>query len=809
MSVVLVSLLAQLATPNSATQPERVAPVLDFPEAGMDDPAAYEGYRTRFYRDARGNTVQIYIKGKEGRVVTLLANAANESIGFSARDSTGQPAALTWGAAQATRSSEGPNRSVEFLLTTEIPRVDLGWFLLGSMRVERDLQYDGRHLRPFDAAHFPRPELDTLIANLGRLDDDERQRHLAMLGASDITELRSRLTPTVTRSEVDTTWVVLVEQPSFDGRTHLGLELRVNRVAAHVQAGPRGVTIRSRTGAPLTLAVRVTTNAEALTPLAREELFNAEFEQFLDRQRALSEQGGDSSAITRYRWLDRQVRGLELVSSREKLMAGLPNFATYFGRDMLMSSLMMEPILSGGMLEHVIASVLRKLGPTGEVSHEEALGGQAIRENAAVYNENIAAYVRFRRAGQRARADTALARAREVLEDLHAVRENYNMRDDDFQFPVVVAHYLEDARVTAERKRAFLLERAGEDTTSRLTLLLRNLAVVTRFATPYARRPLATNLIAFPRRPNGRYFPGSWRDSNAGYANGRFAMDINTIWVPQALEACDRIVGALAALGVETTVTPDTASISPLDRETVRRAAATWRDAGSHFVVRLAPAPVRARVRARLAALPPAERAYWERTLAASAADSLPLEFLALSLDAQGRPIGVANTDPAMHLFLEELPPERVLRDVDLFMRPYPVGLHIDAVGPVVANDAYATRPVWEAFRNDAYHSPRVVWGREVNLIFLGLARQIAAAYDESGRLRDSSRAAYVAALDSALRRSLAAVEASGLGHNELWSYRIADGTLVPVRYGSSSDIQLWNLTNLAVQFRLSQLPRP
>ena len=76
------------------------------------------------------------------------------------------------------------------------------------------------------------------------------------------------------------------------------------------------------------------------------------------------------------------MRAVELLSSREKLMAGLPNFATYFGRDMMMTALMMRPIWTPAMSEHVIARVLRKLGPDGDVSHEEALGGQAIRENA-------------------------------------------------------------------------------------------------------------------------------------------------------------------------------------------------------------------------------------------------------------------------------------------------------------------------------------------------------------------------------------------------------------------------------------------
>src|SRR5438477_7813892 len=32
----------------------RVQPVLGFPEPGLDDPAAYQGYQTRFFRDTKG-----------------------------------------------------------------------------------------------------------------------------------------------------------------------------------------------------------------------------------------------------------------------------------------------------------------------------------------------------------------------------------------------------------------------------------------------------------------------------------------------------------------------------------------------------------------------------------------------------------------------------------------------------------------------------------------------------------------------------------------------------------------------------------
>jgi hypothetical protein len=51
------------------------------------------------------------------------------------------------------------------------------------------------------------------------------------------------------------------------------------------------------------------------------------------------------------------------------------------------------------------------------------------------------------------------------------------------------------------------------------------------------------------------------------------------------------------------------------------------------------------------------------------------------------------------------------------------------------------------------------------------------------------------------------AVQASGF-HAELWSYRVDGGRLRAVRYGVSSDVQLWSLTDLAVQYLLN-LPRP
>lgn len=814
-----------------SAQSRTVLPVLSFPEAGLDDAAAYQGYQTRFFRDAGGNAVQVYLDARSGRVVTVMADAANESVGFTVRDSGGKPVRLEWGSNGGVISGTGSSRFTEYELVANVPHVQIGWILLGSMRVERDLVYSGKHEKPFSAPTFALRELDEMITNLQRLRPAERARHLRLLDAPGVPELRSRLQPAVTLLSSGTRRGIKATQPAFDGKTHLSMELTIDpREATIVSAGP-ATSIRARSGRSIRFTVRVTTDASALTPLARNEIFNAAFLRFTDSAQMAAERASvgasprtsaDSAAIARARRLERDMRSVELLSAKEKLMAGMPNYATYFGRDMMMTALMMEPIWADAMAEHVIASVLRKLGPDGAVSHEEALGGQAIRENAAEYNARLKTYFEATRTGDHAAAASSLARARALLENLQLVRENYNMLDDEFQFPVIVARYLGNSSVSPARKMAFLMD-SSDGRGPRIDLLIRELRLVTEMAAPYARDPVVQNLVGAPRQDSTHWRSVSWRDSGAGYANGRFAMDINAVWVPRALESISKILATLGELGfsparlggAETGRAETPLGAFARAPESLQRAIETWNGAVKHFVVSLSADEVRARVQRKVSSLPAGETAYWQGVLSTAAADRQPLQFLAISLDAGGRPIPVVNSDPATWLFLRDgdVPPpaadrERTLRDVRSLLRIYPVGLFVDGLGPVVASDAYASPAVWEAFEKDKYHSPRVVWGREVNLLMLGLAKQIAASVDASGRPRDPSLEPYVSELRDALRRTTAAVDASGLKHNELWSYEIAGGRLLPVRYGASTDIQLWNVTALAVQFALSRLAK-
>ena len=262
-------------------QQDRRLPVLAFPEPGVDDTAAYAGYRTRFYRDSRDNTVQIYLEPRSARVVNLLANAANESIGFTVRDDESHPVSLAWAEEGAQVADSGGLHWLEYALVAESPRVELGWFVLGSMRIERDFQYGRRHLEPFTAPPFRVAEESLLVADVGSLSEAERSSHLGALNASGLGELRERLLPTIEVIPGKGEWIARIARPSLDGRNRLVLEIRGDARESEVHSTGRTVLVRARADSAVRLRVRVATDAAALTPLSRQEIFNRDFLDFL------------------------------------------------------------------------------------------------------------------------------------------------------------------------------------------------------------------------------------------------------------------------------------------------------------------------------------------------------------------------------------------------------------------------------------------------------------------------------------------------------------------------------------------------
>src|SRR5256884_5632076 len=126
------------------------------------------------------------------------------------------------------------------------------------------------------------------------------------------------------------------------------------------------VTIRRPAGGPVRLTVRITTDAPALTPLGRAEIFNDEFHRFSAQVRA------DTAHPLTSRRLEREVRGVELLCYREKLMAGPPNFAAYFWRDMPMTALLLHPGSAPAMCGPLVARPLGTPSPTRSVGADDA-----------------------------------------------------------------------------------------------------------------------------------------------------------------------------------------------------------------------------------------------------------------------------------------------------------------------------------------------------------------------------------------------------------------------------------------------------
>jgi hypothetical protein len=804
----VLALLALALLPGAARAQAR-PPLLSFPEPGLDDTAAYRGYRTRFWQDAAGNTLQVYLDGREGRVVHLWADAENESLGLSARDGADRPAALRWDGATARVTRAGRARTVEYRVAADLPELRLGWFLLGSMRVERDFQYWKKHRAPFTDPPFELEEQERLFAALDRLPDAVRRAHLAPLGAADVAALRARVRPALGAGPRGAAWVARVVQRTLDARDSLVLEVVVDPRRVDAARAGEALTLRARDGRTVPLTLRVTTTGAPLSPLTRAEIFTPAFTAFAAEAARAAARRGRCGARA-----ERQMRGVELLASREKLMAGLPTYATYFGRDQLVTALMMRPIWREEVPAAVIASVLRKLSPDGT---GEPRGG-AGRAGGARGGRRVRGAGGQRAGRRRAARRAARPRGRGAARPPARARE--------------LPHDRRRAAAAGAGRALAGRRRRGGGAQARLPPGHERRRRVPAGA-PAARAGAGG---AHDRRLRGRPRggePDRVRGARLG-ALGRhqLARQRGGLRERTLRDGRQRDLGAARApgdrrdparrrgLGFAATrcgAYPPWRRHPAGDylRDSRRCDGVDWWGASRHFLVALPADEVRARVEARLAATPEAERAHWRTVLARTSADRTPLEFLALALDERGRPVGVANSDPATRLFLGESLLRRgaadsaaraaVLRDVRLFARAYPAGLLVDGVGPVVANDAYAARPVWAAFEEDRYHGPRVVWGREVNLFLLGVAHHVRLAGGPSPR--DPALAAYVRELVDAAARVERAVEASGF-HSELWSYDFPGGRLTPVRYGSGADVQLWSTTDLAVRYALRGLAR-
>ncbi|KAL1636034.1 hypothetical protein SLS56_001386 [Neofusicoccum ribis] len=353
-----------------------------------------------------------------------------------------------------------------------------------------------------------------------------------------------------------------------------------------------------------------------------------------------------------------QVDSLAFLSYTDKLLAGAWRFLTYFGRDSMISLLLLQPILSegeGSAVEAVVSAVLERINRTdGSVCHEETIGDYAAYLNL---QQNISST---------------------------APQYDYKMIDTDFFLPVVMHEYFVRTATGRGRKDAFFSKNATVDPENRgldyETLALISAEKIMNISASFASEDgqVKENLIHLK---DGQVV-GQWRDSTYGIGGGRIPYDVNTALVPAALRA----IAALSSEGFFP---------SHIDwSDTASQYAQVWEDETlSFFEVEIAAEEAQALVRSYVDESGFAGPANVEKITA-------DIRFHGLALDGGNNQsvVKIMNTDDCFRLFLLNTTNQTQLasfldQTAEHLLQPFPVGLST-SVGVLVANPAYGGDPV-------------------------------------------------------------------------------------------------------------------
>lgn len=390
-----------------------------------------------------------------------------------------------------------------------------------------------------------------------------------------------------------------------------------------------------------------------------------------------------------------QTTSLSFLSYKDKLLAGTWRFLTYFGRDSMISLLLMQPVLSegeGGAIEAVISAVIERINRAdGTVCHEEVIGDYA----------------------------TYLNRKENIISTMP--RCDYKMIDSDYVLPIAMQKYFVDTQTGQQRSDAFF-NTTATFLAENVGLTYEKLAEVTfskiiAAAAPFAAKggQVKENLIHLQENQP----VGEWRDSNNGLGGGRIPYDVNAALVPAGLRA----IAALSRAGFF-------ADHSEWN-ETADRYARVWEDSTLQFFE---------------VNIPQFEAASLVQSYVSNANPPVPasigsitssVTFYGVALDGNVSPasntsspvVPILNTDDCFRHFLLDTTNQVQLsaflsQTADHILKPFPVGLASD-VGLFVANPAYAGNAAFAAgFSRGDYHGT-VVWGWQLVMMGAGLGRQL------------------------------------------------------------------------------------
>jgi len=416
-------------------------------------------------------------------------------------------------------------------------------------------------------------------------------------------------------------------------------------------------------------------NYPQLRQLSAEEVINDEHQYLLETQHD-------------------DLSSLSFLSYSDKLLAGSWRFLTYFGRDDMITTLLLEPILNKQVVLDVIGSVLERInGSDGSACHEETIGEYAIYLNRKAKHPEDYLY-------------------------------DYNMVDTHFFLPILMEQYFIESRGTEEELRDLLLKSSGHinHANKGLTwgeLFIRLISKIMRETTAFA-SPGGQTVHNLIRLRDGIPM-GQWRDSVEGLGGARIPFDINVALVPAALHSIAHLCRVFAEIvcGEHAQDWSDLAS----------QRAHIWEDHTLPlFEIKLSATEARQRLSNFIQM---SANTYYHGPSQAETIGTEDVTFYAVGLEGGTglTQIPVMNSDTSLRLFLLNDKHDNKLTNfinntAISVLRSFPAGL-MTPVGMLVANPAYSGLDyVIQNFSTSAYHGS-VIWSWQLVTMVRGLERQL------------------------------------------------------------------------------------
>lgn len=441
---------------------------------------------------------------------------------------------------------------------------------------------------------------------------------------------------------------------------------------------------------------------------------------------------------------------LRFLAYKEKFLAGSWRFLTYFGRDSLLSTRLLAPIVKPEVFAAVLHGMSTHLSPIGEISHEEDLGDQAFIDQIVKLGQN--------------RQFTNL------MPDFVSVTNNYNMVDENYlALPLILDYYQIGGR-----------DIFNTNNPNYLPILL-NMNYVLNQA-------LSHDLLAIHDGSD----VGDWRDSQVGLAHGRYSLAVNSGHIPAALTAIETLFKNKAWDRSALAQTATSYHLDAINKVLAKPQLLT--DATTQWSSNWQKFQVSPSSNEQIRALNNHRQFLGFPDYNGLA--PYPQGFLALSLNQNREPIPVINSDSVFMLLDNRLSESALNVAVAPFTVNFPDGLSSSA-GYLINSTALASENYYTMLDNNQYHG-EVMWGWQQLMLNVALQKQLGQwITPPTSKLSTKERKT----LQQLLKNSIALqTKLSAWQTSELWTWKNESGNIVPRAFGegggdsTSNADQLWSV---------------